>query len=78
MYEEVKDLRLRTCHLSDGRNDGPLADREINLANLKGVQNVRSIFCTNAYNNVLAPKREMEAEETDNDKTQRKQSHTQN
>ena len=57
---EVKDLHLGTCHRSDGQNDGPLTDRDINLTNLTELQNVRAIFRTKAYNNFLALKREID------------------
>lgn len=63
--QEVKDLHLGNSHLSDGRDDGPLIDRDLDLTNFKGMQEVRVIFRTNAYNNFLALRREMEAEEAD-------------
>ena len=62
---EVKDLHLANSHLSDGRDDGPLIDRDIDPTNLEGVQEVRVIFRTNAYDDFLALRREMEAEEPD-------------
>ena len=76
---EVKDLHLGTSHLSDGRKDWALTGRDINLTNLKGLQDVRAVFWTNAYNNFLAPKRPMEAEELDKGEAQNKAvTHTQN
>ncbi len=69
---EVKDLHLGNSHLSDGRNDGPLIDREIDLTNFEGVQEVRLIFRTNAYDNFLALRREMEAEEPDESQAKEK------
>ena len=62
---EVKDIHLANSRLSEGRNDGPLIDRDIDPTNFKGVQEVRVIFRTNAYNDFLALRREMEAEEPD-------------
>ena len=62
---EVRGLHLGNSHLSDGRNDGPLIDRDIDSTNFKGVQEVRVIFRTNAYDNFLALRRDMEAEERD-------------
>ncbi len=62
---EVKDLHLGNSHLSDGRDDGPLTDRDLDWTNLKGLQGVRTIWRTHAYDNFLALKREMEAEDPD-------------
>ena len=69
---EVKDLHLGTSHLSDGRRDWALTGRDINLTKLKGLQDVQANFPTNAYNNFLALKREMEAEEPDQGEAQNK------
>ena len=63
--QEVKDLHLGNSHFSDGRDDGPLIDRDLDLTTFKGVQEVRVIFRTNAYDNFLALRREMEAQEPD-------------
>lgn len=54
---EVKDLHLGTCHLSDGRLDWTLTGRDINLTNLKGLQDVRVNFPTNAYSNFPCPEK---------------------
>ena len=76
---EVKDLHLGTCHLSHGRKDWALTGRDINLTNLKELQDVRANFPTDAYNNFLALKRAMEAEEADKGEAQNKAvTHTQN
>ena len=62
---QVKDLRLENSHLSDGLDDGPLIDRDINLTKFEGGPELRLIFRTNAYDRFLALRREMEAEEPD-------------
>ena len=78
---EVKDLPLGNSHLSDGRDDGPLIDRDLDLTLIdrqldltffEGVQGVRVIFRTNAYDNFLALKREMESEEWDGCEAEKK------
>ena len=68
----MKDLHLGNSHLSDGRNDGRLIDRDIDLTNFEGVQEVRVIFRTNAYDDFLALRRETEAEERDKRKVEEK------
>ena len=62
---EVKDLHLANTHLSGRRNDGLRKDRDIDPTYFKEVQEIRVIFRTNAYDDFLALRREMEAEEPD-------------
>lgn len=54
---EVKDLQIGNSYPPDGRDCGPLIDRDLDLTDFGGVQEVRTILRKDAYDNFPRPEK---------------------